>query len=599
MSLIGENTLIVSTGISCQTANQLHDQAELLSELLGDKLGQASLPLDWMIVPVTSASRIVQSGVFHPNSIDEIEMRKRPYWKSQNAFYWHHFKHPELGYSIPDAYEDTVSKFTHMGRKLRRWSNKKRIVVVGSNTQNNIEAMSQQSGIHIPRRVFASELNALKAAWETRLGRQCEMIFVAYREFFTMDADLDDIRLEFVSPDGSEWEGSHSEWAAALTRAFNDPTVHVAPVVNAPLAATDCPKTLSIVVPFHNSHAKSRRLMETMQSVRDPDVEFVFVDDGGTKEEALYLRRDAAKMQVETKLTRQKNAGPGGARNAGIKLATGQYVWFVDSDDDIDLEAISTIRALANEGFDFIDFDISRPGGEAQNSMAIEPGRHDLVAETRSALIDRFGRVCTKAFSQDFIRRAKFSYPEFCVYEDNALVVVLPFFVRSFFKSTLSGYTHHTDSNSVTRVRNFISLRYYDRLETAILGLDAARSLSPTPAEIAILLKKFRSTFLVSTINHIFDRGADLDRASRVVRHYRGVLERRKFPVRGLPAKGDTQERTDFYRKAEALAGNLPDQTTYFGELKRAAWGRAAAFPGQRQPLLTRVVKRLRRALPS
>src|SRR5262249_42753781 len=73
-------------------------------------------------------------------------------------------------------------------------------------------------------------------------------------------------------------------------------------------------------------------LPQTLASVwqqRFTDFEVVVVDDGSTDGTQEYLQTLRGKVRV----VRQANGGPGAARNAGVRMANGEYVALLDSDD--------------------------------------------------------------------------------------------------------------------------------------------------------------------------------------------------------------------------------------------------------------------------
>jgi len=76
------------------------------------------------------------------------------------------------------------------------------------------------------------------------------------------------------------------------------------------------------------------------------DWECICVDDGSLDDSPRIVERFAAK-DARFRLIRQKNAGPGGARNTGLKQARGEYFTFVDADDLIHPEMLKRLLDLA------------------------------------------------------------------------------------------------------------------------------------------------------------------------------------------------------------------------------------------------------------
>src|SRR5262245_16007663 len=109
---------------------------------------------------------------------------------------------------------------------------------------------------------------------------------------------------------------------------------------------------LSIVVPFFNSAGKADRLLSTLAGISEPDVELIFVDDGSSDATPAYLHEWQSRMQIRCTCVRHENKGPGGARNHGLDLASGQFVWYVDADDDINPDVVRLLRRLRAHGYD-------------------------------------------------------------------------------------------------------------------------------------------------------------------------------------------------------------------------------------------------------
>ncbi|MGP1417308.1 glycosyltransferase family 2 protein [Prevotella fusca] len=99
---------------------------------------------------------------------------------------------------------------------------------------------------------------------------------------------------------------------------------------------------LSIVIPVYNVEDTLRRCLESVLAQVDERMEMVIVDDGSTDSSAVIAEEMTA-GRTECRLIRQTNKGLSAARNAGIEVATGEYITFVDSDD---LVAESTYSAL-------------------------------------------------------------------------------------------------------------------------------------------------------------------------------------------------------------------------------------------------------------
>jgi glycosyltransferase involved in cell wall biosynthesis len=110
--------------------------------------------------------------------------------------------------------------------------------------------------------------------------------------------------------------------------------------------STPAEPTISVVVPVHNKASHLHRCYESILAQTSPINEIVFVDDASTDDSRAILRSfdDPRVRLVERD---PPSAGPGGARNAGIRAATGDWVAFLDADDAWLPNLVATLRAEA------------------------------------------------------------------------------------------------------------------------------------------------------------------------------------------------------------------------------------------------------------
>ena len=86
---------------------------------------------------------------------------------------------------------------------------------------------------------------------------------------------------------------------------------------------------ISVIIPNYNREMLVRETIQNMLDQSLPPREVIVVDDGSTDRSVEVIRGFGPRVN----LVRQKNAGPAAARNAGLAIATGDYVQFMDSDD--------------------------------------------------------------------------------------------------------------------------------------------------------------------------------------------------------------------------------------------------------------------------
>lgn len=109
---------------------------------------------------------------------------------------------------------------------------------------------------------------------------------------------------------------------------------------------------LSVVIPVYNPGKYFKLCLETVL-VDNADIEYVIVDDGSTEDLSPLYKKLGQKKNVIVKRT--ENHGVSEARNAGIRLSSGDYIMFVDADDYLLDDWEKAINSVDKE-LDFIKF---------------------------------------------------------------------------------------------------------------------------------------------------------------------------------------------------------------------------------------------------
>lgn len=115
---------------------------------------------------------------------------------------------------------------------------------------------------------------------------------------------------------------------------------------------------VSVILPVHNGETYLRDAVESVRAQRYEPLEIIIVDDGSTDGTAALARNLGENLVY----VRQDNAGPSAARNAGLALARGSVVAFIDADDvwpDGKL-ALQLPRLLADPQLDIVSGRVQR-----------------------------------------------------------------------------------------------------------------------------------------------------------------------------------------------------------------------------------------------
>lgn len=106
---------------------------------------------------------------------------------------------------------------------------------------------------------------------------------------------------------------------------------------------------VSVIVPMYNAEKFIRVTVDSALNQTMKNIEVIIVDDRST-DNSLNLCRELYGSNDRVKIFQQPvNHGPGAARNRGIKEASGKYIAFLDSDDEMMPEHLQTMFTVANE----------------------------------------------------------------------------------------------------------------------------------------------------------------------------------------------------------------------------------------------------------
>lgn len=103
---------------------------------------------------------------------------------------------------------------------------------------------------------------------------------------------------------------------------------------------------VSIVIPIYNVSGYLRECLDSVYSQIKESWEVILVDDGSTDESGNICKEYRQKYS-QTLVIHKENGGLSDARNAGIEIAKGEYIYFLDSDDWLAPNAIQTLLDFA------------------------------------------------------------------------------------------------------------------------------------------------------------------------------------------------------------------------------------------------------------
>ena len=109
---------------------------------------------------------------------------------------------------------------------------------------------------------------------------------------------------------------------------------------------------VSVIVPVYKAEKCLRKCVDSIINQSQRNIEILLINDGSPDNSGAIID-EYAKNDDRVKVIHKKNGGVASARNAGLKVATGRYITFVDADDWVDLDFINSLLT-AKEDADII-----------------------------------------------------------------------------------------------------------------------------------------------------------------------------------------------------------------------------------------------------
>ena len=105
---------------------------------------------------------------------------------------------------------------------------------------------------------------------------------------------------------------------------------------------------ISVIIPVYNVEDYLEECLDSIINQTFKDLEIICINDG-SQDNSLNILEEYAEKDNRIKIITTKNQGLSAARNRGLENITGDYVYFIDSDDYLELTAFEELYAVSEE----------------------------------------------------------------------------------------------------------------------------------------------------------------------------------------------------------------------------------------------------------
>lgn len=217
----------------------------------------------------------------------------------------------------------------------------------------------------------------------------------------------------------------------------------------------------SIIVPIYNSEEYLHRCIESCLNQTFCDIEVILVNDGST-DASEAICQEFAKNDSRIVYIKKEHDGPSGARNYGLKKATGDYIVFLDSDDFLSLDACEQFhKIIRRKRADVICGTIlEEQNGNTSRLTSSQDGygkqisgsgylKHELNKRTYRAM------ACTNVYRRGFIIKNNLFFMKGIVHEDAEWTPRMFLKAKMVIDTNNEFYHYIIREGSITRNKNF------------------------------------------------------------------------------------------------------------------------------------------------
>ncbi len=227
---------------------------------------------------------------------------------------------------------------------------------------------------------------------------------------------------------------------------------------------------VSVIMPVYNASEYLEEAINCILNQTLTDLELICVDDGST-DDSLNILKELAISDNRIQVYHQENKGGGAARNLALTYATGEYLYCMDADDMINLDALEKLYNISKEkDLDFIIFQAINYDDKLDKYYHNSYYDMDAIAKKMGDKVFSFEDVrkllfhisvtpWCKLYNLDFVKKTGAQFAEGLIFHDNIFFWGLIFKAKRmyFLKETLYTRRRHMNSSTGAKDKRYVS----------------------------------------------------------------------------------------------------------------------------------------------
>lgn len=277
-------------------------------------------------------------------------------------------------------------------------------------------------------------------------------------------------------------------------------------------------KKLTIIIPVYNAEKFIDACLSGIVEQDNGNIEVILIDDGSIDRSAEICRKYVLEYPYVYYYYKE-NGGVSSARNFGLQYATGDYVWFVDIDDEIETGAIAQFFSGSTAQLMIYNFSLVENGAEKKIYLQENNFREDVSAKDNFLNEYVFtyklnNALWNKVFCLDIIKENNIRFDEKIKIGEDFLFTLLYYrFIQDIYFSTASIYRYYIRESGAMKSKNPMVFQYQQKIASVVKS-EYMDILSPETMQQFLLMQ------LVCGINQSKERGVDKKQIKIYVKNY-------------------------------------------------------------------------------
>lgn len=246
---------------------------------------------------------------------------------------------------------------------------------------------------------------------------------------------------------------------------------------------------VSVIVPTYNEEKHIRACLDSIIENDLKEIEIIVINDGSTDSTKEILEEYKNKYDI-IKVIEKENEGQGSARNIGIDLAKGEFITFVDADDEIYNNMLSKMyEKLQKEQADICVCDYFEIN---KDNKVVKKAIPQKTEDIKKDYIVSIAGPCNKLIRTEILKKNSLYFPKTGIYEDIAMVPLIATYTNKIVYLEEPLYYYYIRQGSTMRQTKFNEklLSIYNVLDILEKGFKQKGALEQYKEELEFIYIK-------------------------------------------------------------------------------------------------------------